>query len=85
VERQLDEPKMRRVLKDPLYGPLASRADTSVSVKGCALPAKEWRRRLPAAKRRRKRKKCHLLVDPTPKINLAETHLKRPFLQEKGR
>jgi hypothetical protein len=29
VERHLDEPGMRRVLKDPLYGPLASRADTS--------------------------------------------------------
>jgi hypothetical protein len=34
VERRLDEPGMRRVLKDPLYGPLASGADTSASGKG---------------------------------------------------
>jgi hypothetical protein len=56
AERRLDEPGMKRALKDPLYGPLASGADTSASGKGCALPAKESRRRLPAKKRWRKRK-----------------------------
>jgi hypothetical protein len=34
AERRLDKPGKRRVLKDPLYGPLARGADTSASGKG---------------------------------------------------
>jgi hypothetical protein len=85
VARRLDEPGMRRVLKDPLYGPLASGADTSASGKRCALPAKESRRRRPAEKRWRKRKDGTFFENPAPKINLVEAHLNRPSLQEKGR
>jgi hypothetical protein len=84
VERHLDEPGMRRVLKDPLYGPLASVADTSASGKGRALPAKESRRRLPAEKRWRKRKDGTFFENPAPKINLVEAHRNRPSPQEKG-
>jgi hypothetical protein len=79
VERRLDEPGMRRVLKDPLYGPLASGTDTYASGNGCALPAKESRRRLPAVE---EKKRWHFLENPAPKINLVEAHLNR---QEKGR
>jgi hypothetical protein len=85
VERRLVEPGIRKVRKDPLYGPLASGADTSASGKGCALPAKETRRRLPAGKRWRKRKDVTFFVNPAPKINLVKAHPKRPSLQEKGR
>jgi hypothetical protein len=85
VERRLVEPGIRRVRKDPLYGPLASGADTSPLGKGCALPAKELRRRLPVGKRWRKRKDVTFFVNPALKINLDEAHPKRPSLQEKGR
>jgi hypothetical protein len=84
VERRLDEPGMRRVQKDPLYGPLASGADTSASGKGHALPAKEPRRQLPAGERCRKEKDVTFFVDPAPKINLVEVHLNRPSLRLKG-
>jgi hypothetical protein len=84
VERRLVEPGMRRVLKDPLYGPLASGADTSASGKGCALPAKKSRRRLPAGEWWRKEKDDTFFVDSAPKINLIEAHLKRPSLKVKG-
>jgi hypothetical protein len=84
VERRLDEPGMRSVLKEPLYGPLASGADTFASGKGCALPAKESRRRLPAEKWWRKRKNGTFLENPAPKINLVEAHLNRPSPQEEG-
>jgi hypothetical protein len=83
VERCLDEPGMR-VRKDPLYGPLASGADTSASGKGRALPVKELRRRLPAGERWRKEKDDTFFVDPAPKINLVEAHLNRPSLRVKG-
>jgi hypothetical protein len=76
---------MMRALKDPLYGPLASGADTSESGKGCALPAKEPRRRFPAEKRWRKRKDGTFFENPAPKINLVDADLNRPSLQEKGR
>jgi hypothetical protein len=76
---------MRRALKDPLHGPLASGADTSASGKGHALPAKELRRRLPAGKHWRKRKDDTFFGKPALKINLVEAHLKRTSLQEKGR
>jgi hypothetical protein len=84
VERRPDEPGMRRVLKVPLYGPLSRGADTSASGKGCALPAKESRRQLPAGKRWRKRKDGTFFEKPALKINLVEAHLNRPSLQEKG-
>jgi hypothetical protein len=38
MERRLEEPGMRRVLKDPLYGPPKNGADTSASGKGVRLP-----------------------------------------------
>jgi hypothetical protein len=76
---------MRRVRKDPLYGPLASRAVTSASRKGRALSAEESRRRLPAGERWRKRKGVSpSFVDPASKINLVEAHLNRPSLRVKG-
>jgi hypothetical protein len=84
VERRLQEPGMRRILKDPLYGPLASGADTSTSGKGCALSAKESRRRLPAEGGGGKEKMALSLKKPAPKINLVEAHLNRPSPQEKG-
>jgi hypothetical protein len=58
---------------------------TPLHREGCALPAKEPRRRLPAEKRWRKRKDGTFLENPAPKINLVEAHQKRSSLQEKGR
>jgi hypothetical protein len=59
VERRLEEPGMR-VLKDPLYGPLASGTDTSASEKGVRFP----RRRQEGGSQRKaeeERKRWHFL------------------------
>jgi hypothetical protein len=60
VERRLDEPGKRRVLKDPLYGPLVSGTDTSASGKGRALPAKESKKAAPSGKAEEEKKKKSL-------------------------
>jgi hypothetical protein len=72
---------MRSVRKEPLYGPLASGADTFTSGKGRALPGKESRRQLPAGELWRKRKDVTFFADPAPKINLVEAHPNRPSLR----
>jgi hypothetical protein len=60
VERRLDEPGMRRALKDPLYGPLASGADTSASGRVCA-SCEGAEKAAPSGKAVEEKKRWHFL------------------------
>jgi hypothetical protein len=85
MERHLDEPGMRRVPKDPPMGLLQAELTPPHQGRGVRF----LQRRQEGGSQREsdggKEKDVTVFVDPTPKINLDEAHLNRPFLQEKGR
>jgi hypothetical protein len=83
VERHLDEPGMRRALKDPLYGPLRAELTPPHQGKGVRF----LRRSREGGSQRKSgggKEDGTFFEKPAPKINLVEAHWNRPSPQEKG-